>query len=256
MPRSARAKSETGIYHVMLRGIDRSQLFYEVEDYQTFKSCLLRFKHKLGFTLYCYSLMGNHVHLLIKEGDEGLSEEIRRIASSYAYWFNSKYDRRGYVFEGRYKSEAVGTDAYLLQVLRYILNNPVKIGLPINDWTNYSDFFTEDEPGETITDTSFVLEMFSSDPQRARELFVEFLEEDPGAAQAFLDEAQRKPNDSEAMEIIKRVTHVSSCSNLTCMEKDERDHTLALLKSEGLSVRTLARLTGINRGVVQKAKLA
>jgi len=255
MPRSARAKSETGIYHVMLRGIDRSQLFYEDEDYQAFRIRLLRFRQKFNYTLYAYCLISNHVHLLIKEGDRGLSEEIRSLASSYAYWFNGKYDRRGYVFEGRYKSEAVETDAYLLQVFRYILNNPVKAGLPISHWTSYDDYFAKDQSGEMITDIRFILTMFSSDPHRAKELLEEFLVDDSEETQDFLDEERYRPKDPEAIRIIRQIAQVSSCLDIACMEKDERDRALALLKAEGLTVRQLARLTGINRGVVQKARM-
>jgi len=75
--------------------------------------------------------MGNHVHLLIKEGKEVLSNTMKRIGASYVHWYNWQYNRKGHLFQDRYKSEAVEDDAYFLTVLRYIHQNPLKAGLPI-----------------------------------------------------------------------------------------------------------------------------
>jgi REP element-mobilizing transposase RayT len=104
MPRIARTKSESGIYHVMLRGINQTQLFYDDDDRKAFIEVLERYRHECRFKLYAYSLMGNHVHLLLKEEGTGLADIIKRIALSYSARFNRKYERNGYLFQGRYKS--------------------------------------------------------------------------------------------------------------------------------------------------------
>jgi REP element-mobilizing transposase RayT len=137
MPRTSRQKSEAGIYHVMLRGIDRSQLFYDSEDRGAFLERLVRYKKECCFLLFAYCLMGNHVHLLIKEEELDLSGVIKRLANSYASYFNNKYERSGYVFEGRFKSEAISSEEQLLATLRYILKNPLKVGLSLDSWTSY-----------------------------------------------------------------------------------------------------------------------
>ena len=73
--------------------------------------------------------MGNHVHLLIQEGNETtLGDVFRHIGSAFVYWYNIKYERVGHLFQDRYKSEPVEDEAYLLTVFRYILMNPVKVG--------------------------------------------------------------------------------------------------------------------------------
>ncbi len=54
--------------------------------------------------------MDNHIHLLIKENKESIDQVIKRISSSYVYWYNQKYERRGHLFQERYKSEVVETD--------------------------------------------------------------------------------------------------------------------------------------------------
>lgn len=85
--------------------------------------------------------MGNHVHILIKEGKEDLGNVMRRIGASYVYWYNVKYDRVGHLFQDRFKSEAVEDNRYLLSVLRYIHQNPLKAGI-VSDireykWSSY-----------------------------------------------------------------------------------------------------------------------
>ena len=73
--------------------------------------------------------MTNHVHLLIHEKEEPVAKTMQRIATRYAWWYNQKYERSGHVFQGRYGSECVEDDEYLLTVIRYIHNNPVKAGI-------------------------------------------------------------------------------------------------------------------------------
>ena len=82
-----------------------------------------------GCALPGYCLMPNHVHLLIREGNEPLSTLFRRIGASHVYGYNARYGRKGRLFQDRYRSEAVDDEAYLLTVVRYIHQNPVKAGL-------------------------------------------------------------------------------------------------------------------------------
>lgn len=98
MGRKPREKSGTGIYHVMLRGINRQDIFEDDEDYTVFKKQLYHvvfFKDENGkpqpsrCTIYAYCLMTNHVHLLIRETEEDLSTVIKRITVGYAHYYNN-----------------------------------------------------------------------------------------------------------------------------------------------------------------------
>ena len=129
MPRRARQKSSLGLYHVMMRGADRRILFADDEDNLGFLLSLKRAKQAGGFKLYAYCLMGNHVHLLVKEEKEPLEIVIKRLGVSYVYHYNEKYDLLGHLFQDRYRSEPIETMAYFMDVLRYICQNPVKAGL-------------------------------------------------------------------------------------------------------------------------------
>ena len=90
MPRTARKISSTGIYHIMIRGINKQNIFEEPEDYRKLLYQLGDCKKNGEFELYAYCLMPNHIHLLIKEGTEPIADTFRRIGSKYVLWFNTK----------------------------------------------------------------------------------------------------------------------------------------------------------------------
>ena len=141
MPRQARKKSESGIYHVMLRGINQQQIFEEDEDYVKFLQIVEDYQAISKYKVYAYCLMSNHIHLLIREEEEPLEQIFKRIGSKYVYWYNVKYQRKGHLFQDRFKSETVDNETYFLTVIRYIHQNPVKAGIceKIDDY-KYSSF--------------------------------------------------------------------------------------------------------------------
>ena len=116
MPRQPRKPSGTGIFHVMVRGINHQNIFEDAEDYYQFITTLDRVRVQyddLGLpcgtscTIYAYCLMANHFHLLIRERNEQIGEVVKRLASSYVYYYNHKYLRDGHLFKERFKSEPV-----------------------------------------------------------------------------------------------------------------------------------------------------
>ena len=135
MARQSREKSETGIYHVMIRGIDKRNIFLDKEDKIKFLEKLIQAKEAAKFKLYAYCLMDNHVHLLIQESEE-IGTSIKRLTVGYVQWHNNKYARTGHLFQNRYMSEVVETEEYLISVLRYIHQNPVKAKM-VKNCTNY-----------------------------------------------------------------------------------------------------------------------
>lgn len=86
MPRQARKRAESGIYHIMLRGINQQQIFEDKEDCQKYLQILRECKEICDFKLLAYCLMGNYIHLLIKEGKESLEQMFKRIGGRFVYW--------------------------------------------------------------------------------------------------------------------------------------------------------------------------
>ena len=125
MPRKPRESSGTGIYHVMLRGINRQDIFDDAEDYWTF----IRMMSTVPCYIYAYCLMPNHVHLLIAEKSLKVGEVVKSIASCYVLYYNKKYGRIGHLLQDRFKSEPCNDSGYFLTLFRYIHQNPVKAGL-------------------------------------------------------------------------------------------------------------------------------
>ncbi len=107
MPRKVRRKTKTGIYHVMLRGINRESIFENENDKSRFISIVSECRESENFRIFGYCLMNNHTHLLIQEGEDDISTVVKRISSSYVYWYNKKYKRVGHLFQERFKSECV-----------------------------------------------------------------------------------------------------------------------------------------------------
>lgn len=129
MPRHPRQVAETGIYHVMLRGLNRDVIFLEDADRERFLYSLSAARAASGCQVLAYCLMTNHVHLVLRTSDEPIGLVVKRLAVGYAGWFNRKYGRAGHLFQDRFLSRPVENDAYLVSLLRYVWNNPVEAGL-------------------------------------------------------------------------------------------------------------------------------
>ena len=99
MPRGAREKSEIGIYHIMIRGANRQEIFHDDEDNLRILETLNKIKATSEIKVYGWCLMGNHVHLLLGEGKEDLSVTMKRIGVSYVWYYNRKYKTTGHLFQ-------------------------------------------------------------------------------------------------------------------------------------------------------------
>ncbi|MGN0401722.1 MAG: transposase [Acetatifactor sp.] len=250
MPRHSRKKSSTQIYHVVIKGADRQLLFEETKDYQKYLDILEYYKEKLFFEIYAYCLMSNHVHLLIHHPDTTSLETIfRHINTAYASWFNLKYNRTGFVQDGRYFSEPVETSRYLLAVVKYIHYNPTKAGLEKSPgmgypWSSYQDYQRE---SFGLTDTDFVLKLLGT-----QEHFIAMHSIVPGDDCLDVHKARKRIPDDVAKDIIRQNCACSSATDFQKLSLLNRNSSILLLHQKGLSVRQLNRLTGTPRGVIER----
>lgn len=252
MPRKPRTKSESGIYHIVMRGINRQTIFEDEKDGERFIDILLKYKDLCGYELFAYCLMSNHLHLLLKEGAEPLEQVMRRICGSYVYWYNRKYDRVGNLFQDRYKSEPVEDEAYFLVVLRYIFQNPVKAGIVINvedyEWSNYKEYIIKNK----ITDVKFVFDIFNKNRVLATKGFIEFINKQNEDTCMDIMEKKRI-TDKDARIIIKNQSKIDNAIDLQKLDISMRNIYLKELKEiHNLSIRQIERLTGINRGIIAR----
>ncbi len=251
MPRTARRKSSTGIYHIIFRGINRQTIFEDAEDSIKFLKTIKKYQEVSEYLVYAYCLMGNHIHLLLKEGTETMGIAMRRIGAAYVYWYNWKYDRCGPLFQDRYRSEVIEDDRYLLTVLRYIHQNPIKAGLVNNaadyQWSSYGEYIG----AQKIVNTDFILELFGMDRKVGINEFKNFHQITGDDTCIDLEEKKRFKDD-EAIGMIKDICKVSSCKEVQGLNQNIRSKCLSLLKEKGLSTRQIARLTGVSRDKILK----
>ena len=246
MPRQARRKSESGIYHIMLRGINQQQIFQDEEDNLKFLEILSKYKEQCGYEIYAYCLMGNHVHILLKEGKENLTLVLKRIAGSYVYWYNWKYRRCGHLFQGRFKSEPVEDDEYFLTVIRYIHQNPIKAGICKNidgyKFSSYNEYINK----ENLVDIDFCFSVID------KEQFIEFNNEFNDDVCLDISDNDFRLTDDEALKIIWKICKCKSVSDFQKLDKVKRNYYIQKFHQRGLSIRQISRLVGLSRKVVEK----
>lgn len=254
MPRFARKKSGTGVYHVILRGINQRDIFYDDEDKVKFIETLDKYKDISEYSILGYCLMSNHIHLLLKEGNESISKLMKRIGVSYVYWYNNKYERCGHLFQDRYRSEIVEEYRYLITVLRYIHQNPVKAGI-VKDigeyqWSSYDEYIST---RRSITDVEYIISMLNEDKAKGLEIFKKFMNQDnTDQCLEYKNTTEKKVTDVEAIEITKNILNSENIEILYKLNKEERDEAIRELKKK-ISIRQLSRITGLGKRIIEKA---
>ena len=245
MSRIARSRSESGLYHVMLRGANKKIIFADDEDCERFIDILRRTKETSEFRLYAYCLMGNHVHLLLQEGKEPLELIFKRLGVSYVAYYNRKYDMIGHLFQDRFRSEPIDDDVYFMDVLRYICQNPVKAGLSQKPtdykWLRFSGFHKNMLEIDNLSELTILKE---------DELF-EFISE-PCTSEHLENIDGKRLTDQKA---INKICEACRCDQVQQIDKMDPEQKAAAIKKAiaiGVSIRQLSRLTGISKGIIEK----
>ena len=262
MPRLARESSGTGIYHVMMRGINHQNIFEEPEDYYQFLNTLDMMARSYepdgtpsgrNYTLYAYCLMSNHIHLIIREREDNIGMAIKRIASSYVYYYNHKYSRDGHLFRERFKSEPVNDMAYFVILLRYIHQNPVKAGMvkEVKDYefSSWHEYIDKNSTLFPLCDTRTVLNRIPF--SELNELVNEPLS-DEVACLDIEDASKGRPSDDQVMLLIREKTGATNSSAFQQLPDEIRRSVLIELKARRASLRQLERLTGIGKSMIYR----
>lgn len=247
--RKPRVFGETGIYHIIMRGNDQQNIFYDDEDRNFFISRLRKYVLKLNIDLYAYCLMGNHVHLLIGKGNFSMPDLVKRIACSYVYYFNRKYERSGHLFQGRYKSEPIETTEYFKTVYRYILQNPQKAH--ICHWEKYKWSSAKN----LIFMNDFIKESFVEKVFENQLKMFDFLnrKNDDDCMEFYHKKYTSKEDDKIKIKFIKQLFGIKNVLKLAKLPEKEKIDKLKLLKSMNFSINQIARITGIPRKIIKDA---
>jgi REP element-mobilizing transposase RayT len=257
LSRTAREKCESGIYHIIARGINRQAIFFDNEDYIRYLETLNKYKNDGKCTVLGYCLMRNHLHLLLQENSESIAVTMKRIGTSYAWWYNKRYDRVGHVFQDRYKSECVEDDAYLLTVIRYIHLNPVKAKITEKPeeykWSSCRAYYTRDECPAGLTATETILACFKHRNKPEEDCFRQYMEQQSDERCLEYD-IKRCIKDSALKREIEIISGGIKASELHSVEKTERNTILRRAKDiPGSNLRQISRVTGIGINIILRA---
>ncbi len=143
MPRTKRFLMNNSVYHIIIRGSQNQNVFFDDEDFSKFYHLFWKYKNKFSTKVYAYCFMSNHVHLLLDPGEfpNSLSKLMHGLAMSYALHLKYKYQKCGHIWQNRYKSFIVQKDEYLVNVISYIEYNPVKANIcsraELYPWSSY-----------------------------------------------------------------------------------------------------------------------
>lgn len=257
MTRLSRKCSSSNIYHVMARGVGRLIIFEDEADRSKYVRTLARFSKACAVEVLAWCLMENHVHLLLHGDLSAIQDLMKRLGDSYVAYYNAHHDRVGHLFQGRFASEPVEDDTYLMTVVRYIHLNPVVGGLspsPSYAWSSYNDYVHPH--AHMLTRTEFVTSVFGG-----IEAFVHFHQDPPTADnEGCLDvgACSKRVTDSQAIVIARQVMQDLALAGddpatIAALDRQRRDAVLRLLRDSGLSVRQIARITGVGRNIVARA---
>ena len=129
MGRKSREFVTGGIYHLIQRGHNRAFIFNEQIDKASFLDMIQETRKVLPFHVLYFVLMDNHYHMIVQMQTVPIGQAMHNINLAYSKYYNKKYHCSGSIFGQRYRAFTVGTTSYLLQLILYIANNPVKAGL-------------------------------------------------------------------------------------------------------------------------------
>lgn len=255
MPRKARKISNTKVYHIILRGNDKQDIFFEEQDYKKFIKEIINTKEKYQYELFAYCLMTNHVHMILFDKKDNLSKIIQSITVSYSSYFCKKYDKVGHLFQNRFNSKCVESREYLIQLCRYIHQNPVKANIARVEeyrWSSYKEYINQNK----ITDAKMIMTILGVTKTESIKNFVNFhkIEKEDIYGNEYIEyEIMGKLTDNELNEIIKKLLEIDSVMEIKRFNAVIRNQNLAKLKEiKGTSKSQISRVTGINRKIIER----
>ena len=178
MSRPLRLEFPGAFYHVTSRGDRREPIYLSQADFQDFLVLFSEVCKRFNWRCHAYCLMTNHYHLLIETPDGNLSRGMRHLNGVYTQSFNKCHRRVGHVFQGRYKAIVVDADAYLLELARYIVLNPVRANMVKTagqwSWSSYT-YMIGNGTSPAWLETDRILGEFSSQRAAAQQHYIEFV---------------------------------------------------------------------------------
>ncbi|MGV8907636.1 MAG: transposase [Propionicimonas sp.] len=250
MPRHARQLAGSGIYHVMLRGVNRDSIFIEDGDSAMFLRALSQAKDASGCQVFAYCLMSNHAHLVLRSGEEPIGTVVKRLGVRYAGWFNRKYGRVGHLFQDRFRSVPVEDDAHLVTLLRYVWNNPVEAGMVARaEEYRWSSCGLVGRPSSLIDEGELQRLLPSGWPSDITPVQLLLPGNDRG-----MRGRPRRHSDAEAEALMYQVCGATSPTDFQALTPSSRRQVIRELRTRSLAYDQIARVTGLSATSVRRSQ--
>jgi putative transposase len=185
MSRPLRPEVLGAVWHITSRGNERQVVFQEDEDRERFLTLLGKVAGDFNWRVHAYVLMGNHYHLMVETPEPTLSRGMRHLNGVYSQAFNRRHDRVGHLFQGRFKAILVERESHLLELIRYVVMNPVRAGFvrsPRNwKWSSFRATAGLTS-GPLWLESGWTLEQFEPSRPKAIDRYREFVGAEAGRA--------------------------------------------------------------------------
>lgn len=255
MPRQNRKYSYSKTYHIIIKGNDDQDIFYDDKDREFFLKRILKTKKLFNYDIYAYCLMSNHVHMVIKIQNDFLSKAIQSLTASYAQYFNKKYKRKGPFVQNRFKSKNVENQKYFLEVCRYVHRNPEKSYIAKTEdykWSSYKEYIGK----ERLINKKILLHYYNDDLNE----FIKYTKNisDIEELNTFAEyEMIGKLTDEQLTRIIMKKFDIDNVEDIAEFFRDksksEEKRCLKEVKNIlGTNITQVARVTRIGRKKIEK----
>jgi REP element-mobilizing transposase RayT len=265
MSRPLRIEFPGAVYHVTSRGDGREDIYLSDEDREIFFKVLSHVVDRFGWKCHAWCLMTNHYHLMIETPKGNLSKGMRQLNGVYTQRFNRSHSRVGHVFQGRYKAILIEKEAYLLELCRYIVRNPVAAGMValVADWPWSSYRATAGlEKVPAFGCINWILEQFGGSAARYREYVDRTLKEEGSlkkakgshvlGSEAFRENVQKNIKaDSEIPRLQKHIVRLS-LNEIKAGVLDRGAWMAHAYRHHGYTMREIAEYARVHYSLVSK----
>lgn len=245
------------INHIVIRGVNKQDIFLDKQDKSKFVKEILNTKQKYHYELYAFVIMPNHVHMVIYDKEFNLPSIMNSLQTRYVSYFNKKYERVGHLFQDRYFNKMIEDENYFKSTIRYIHKNPEKAFISKKEnyeWSSYNEYINNDN---SIVDIDIFLKMLDENRKTALNKFKEYHKqnEENKLSDEVEYELKTRLTDEQLIEALKEKFNIDNIQNI---QQYSNKKIIELLKEivniPYISINQLSRVTGINRKVLRKAK--
>lgn len=267
MSRPLRLEYAGALYHITRTGNAQQDIYQDDADREAFLEILAQVIDRYHWLCHAYCLMGNHYHLLVETLDPTLSRGMRHLNGVYTQTFNRRHGRVGRVFQGRFKSIFVEKEAYLLELCRYVVLNPVRVKMVKHaedwPWSSYRATVGLTKASEFLT-TDWVLGQFRSERGEAQARYRTFVAEGLNVSpweklrgQIYLGSdqfIQALPQREEELTEVPRVQRQAICPKLSqIFEGVPQDEAIAIAyRDHGYRMKEIAEFLGVHYVTVSR----